>query len=129
MKHLFLVNPTAGPYDRSHELAVKLSDQLDGLGLDWEIQVTQYPGHGAALARAAAGSGQEVRIYASPSTGYRLGDIYVTYTDADGDGICDNCPAAQTTTSSRGQGNAWHHTEHAGHGHQTGHHWGGHHGC
>ena len=51
------------------------------------------------------------------------------YTDADGDGICDNCPAAQTTTSSRGQGNAWHHTEHAGHGHQTGHHWGGHHGC
>lgn len=51
------------------------------------------------------------------------------YTDANGDGICDNCPAAQTTTSSRGQGNAWHHTEHAGHGHQTGHHWGGHHGC
>ena len=51
------------------------------------------------------------------------------YTDADGDGLCDNCPAAQTTTSSRGQGNAWHHTEHAGHGHQTGHHWGGHHGC
>lgn len=44
------------------------------------------------------------------------------YTDADGDGICDNCPAAQTTTSTRGQGNAWH-------GHQTGHHWGGHHGC
>ena len=51
------------------------------------------------------------------------------FTDADGDGICDNCPAAQTTTSSRGQGNAWHHTAHAGHGHQTGHHWGGHHGC
>ena len=53
----------------------------------------------------------------------------VTFVDSDGDGICDNCPAAQTTTSSRGQGNAWHHTEHAGHGHQTGHHWGGHHGC
>lgn len=51
------------------------------------------------------------------------------FRDADGDGICDNCPAAQTTTSTRGQGNAWHHTEHAGHGHQTGHHWGGHHGC
>ena len=57
MKHLFLVNPTAGPYDRSHELTVKLSDQLDGLGLDWEVQVTQYPGHGAALARAAAEMG------------------------------------------------------------------------
>lgn len=51
------------------------------------------------------------------------------FRDANGDGICDNCPAAQTTTSSRGQGNAWHHTEHSGHGHQTGHHLGGHHGC
>ena len=69
MKHLFLVNPTAGPYDRSHELTVKLSDQLDGLGLDWEVQVTQYPGHGAALARAAAETGQEVRIYACGGDG------------------------------------------------------------
>ena len=61
MKHLFLVNPTAGPYDRSHELTVKLSDQLDGLGLDWEVQVTPYPGHGAALARAAREMGLNVR--------------------------------------------------------------------
>ena len=67
--------------------------------------------------------------FAASSGAVQQPNTNCAFRDADGDGICDNCPAAQTTTSSRGQGNAWHHTEHAGHGHQTGHHWGGHHGC
>lgn len=69
MKHLFLINPTAGKYNRSQELTTKLSDQLSGLGLDWESQVTQYPGHATELTRAAAQSGDAVRIYACGGDG------------------------------------------------------------
>ncbi|OUQ26327.1 lipid kinase [Flavonifractor sp. An135] len=69
MKHLFLINPTAGMYNRSEELRHKLAHHLDGLGLDWEAAVTQYPGHAEELARSAAESGEEVRIYACGGDG------------------------------------------------------------
>lgn len=69
MKHLFLVNPTAGPYNRSYELTNKISDQLKGLGLSWSTQVTEYRGHATELARAAAERGDEVRIYACGGDG------------------------------------------------------------
>ena len=67
--------------------------------------------------------------FAASSGAVQQPNTNCAFRDADGNGICAVCGAAQTTTSSRGQGNAWHHTAHAGHGHQTGHHWGGHHGC
>lgn len=69
MRHLFLVNPTAGSYDRSHELVQKISDQLSGLGLHWEAQVTRHPGHAAQLAQEAACTGDDVRIYACGGDG------------------------------------------------------------
>lgn len=63
-------------------------DFSDGL---FEI-TTDIDGRGTLTIRGEDGEttdiaeeGEEVRIYASPSTGYRLGDIYVTYTDADKD--------------------------------------------
>ena len=69
MKHLFLINPSAGMYNRSEELRHKLSDHLDGLGLDWEAVVTRYPGHAAQLAEAAARTGEPVRLYACGGDG------------------------------------------------------------
>lgn len=54
MRHLFLINPHAGKYDRTQEMREKLRTALAGRDEPWEAAVTQYPGHGAELARAAA---------------------------------------------------------------------------
>ena len=64
MRHLFLINPHAGKYDRTQEMREKLRTALAGRDEPWEAAVTQYPGHGAELARAAAERGEPVRIYA-----------------------------------------------------------------
>ena len=65
MRHLFLINPHAGKYDRTQEMREKLRTALAGRDEPWEAAVTQYPGHGAELARAAAERGEPVRIYAA----------------------------------------------------------------
>ena len=64
VRHLFLINPHAGKYDRTQEMREKLRTALAGRDEPWEAAVTQYPGHGAELARAAAERGEPVRIYA-----------------------------------------------------------------
>lgn len=46
MKHLFIINPHAGKYDRSHEIREKVARVMEGRGKDYEILVTQYAGHG-----------------------------------------------------------------------------------
>lgn len=58
MRHLFLINPHAGKYDRTQEMREKLRTALAGRDEPWEAAVTQYPGHGAELARAAAERGE-----------------------------------------------------------------------
>ena len=50
MRHLFLINPHAGKYDRTQEMREKLRTALAGRDEPWEAAVTQYPGHGAELA-------------------------------------------------------------------------------
>ncbi len=69
VKHLFIINPMAGKYDRSHEVADKAEALMAGRGLDWEIKVTRSPGHGIELAREAAESGRPVRLYACGGDG------------------------------------------------------------
>ena len=69
MRHLFLINPHAGKYDRTQEMREKLRTALAGRDEPWEAAVTQYPGHGAELARAAAERGEPVRIYACGGDG------------------------------------------------------------
>lgn len=56
MRHLFLINPHAGKYDRTQEMREKLRTALAGRDEPWEAAVTQYPGHGA---RAGPGGGGE----------------------------------------------------------------------
>ena len=43
MKHLFLINPYAGKYDRTQEVREKLRTVLAGREDPWEVAVTQYP--------------------------------------------------------------------------------------
>jgi YegS/Rv2252/BmrU family lipid kinase len=69
LKHLFIINPAAGKYDRSHEVLEKLITLTDGLELNWDYVLTERPWHGAELARAAAEKGEPVRIYACGGDG------------------------------------------------------------
>ena len=57
MKHLFIVNPCAGKFDRSHELQTRVSAFMAGRNLDWEIVVTRYAGHAIEYAAKAPAAG------------------------------------------------------------------------
>ena len=62
MKHLFIINPAAGSRDRTKAY----TETIEALckGLDYRIEVSKAPGHCRDLAREAAESGEEYRIYA-----------------------------------------------------------------
>lgn len=69
MKHIFIINPTAGKKDctaRMMEMAKGLAARH---GLDVECILTKRPGHARETARSLAESGQEVRIYACGGDG------------------------------------------------------------
>lgn len=69
MKHLFLINPYAGKYDRSQEMREKIQTAMESRDDAWEIAVTRYPGHGVELVRAAAEAGEQLRVYACGGDG------------------------------------------------------------
>ncbi len=69
MKHLFIVNPAAGSYDRTQEYREKISAACDGKGVEYEIRISGGPGDCRNFARAAAESGEEYRIYACGGDG------------------------------------------------------------
>ncbi len=67
MKHLFIINPAAGSKDRTERYKAQIHAHCQGL--DYEIAVSKAPGHCTELARAAAQSGEEYRIYACGGDG------------------------------------------------------------
>lgn len=69
MKHLFIINPCAGKFDRSHELRQRIEAVMRGRNLEWEILVTQHPGHGREHVRRQAARGNPLRIYACGGDG------------------------------------------------------------
>ena len=69
MKHLFIINPAAGSRDRTESYSRKIREACEGRGLDYEIRVSDAPGGCARLAREAAASGEEYRIYACGGDG------------------------------------------------------------
>ncbi len=69
MKHFFIINPAAGKKDRTEELQSRISAACGARGLDFEIGVSAGPGGCAALARSAAASGREMRLYACGGDG------------------------------------------------------------
>ena len=60
MKHLFIINPAAG----KKESTVALDRLLSRLSFEHEVVYTKQAGDAERIARAAAQSGEEVRIYA-----------------------------------------------------------------
>lgn len=69
MKHLFLVNPAAGKCDRTVQLKSDVEAVLGSRGLDCEIHVSKGPGDCRRLARRAAETGEDLRIYACGGDG------------------------------------------------------------
>lgn len=67
MKHLFIINPAAGSKDRTQEYTSEINRLCKEL--DYEIRISKEPGHCTELAREAAESGEEYRIYACGGDG------------------------------------------------------------
>ena len=69
MRHLFIINPAAGSKDRTKEYSVAIHDICTARELDYRIEVSKAPGECTRIAREAARTGEEVRIYACGGDG------------------------------------------------------------
>ena len=67
MTHLFIINPAAGSHDRTAEYSAQIEKYC--AGLDCRIEVSSGPGQCARIAREAAESGKDYRIYACGGDG------------------------------------------------------------
>ena len=69
MKHLFIINPAAGSRDRSKQYRQIIESCCTQRGLTYEIAVSGAPGECTRIAREAAQTGEEYRIYACGGDG------------------------------------------------------------
>ena len=69
MKHLFIINPAAGSRDRTKDYTQAIEAACGKRGLDYRIEVSQGPGECRRLAREAAETGEDCRIYACGGDG------------------------------------------------------------
>ena len=69
MKHLFIVNPAASSRDRTKEYSQAITEQCEKRGLSYEIKVSAAPGDCKRIAKEAAATGEEYRIYACGGDG------------------------------------------------------------
>ena len=69
MTHLFIINPAAGSRDRTKQYTEAICAVCDARGLSYRIEVSAAPGDCRHIAREAAESGQQYRIYACGGDG------------------------------------------------------------
>ena len=69
MEHIFIINPAAGSRDRTADYSRAIAKACGSRGLNYQIQVSREPGDCRRLAREAAASGREVRLYACGGDG------------------------------------------------------------
>ena len=69
MTHLFIINPAAGSRDRTAMYTEAIEKACGARCLDYRIEVSGGPGECTRLAREAAQSGEEYRIYACGGDG------------------------------------------------------------
>ena len=69
MTHVFIINPAAGSRDRTKEYSKTIESLCDARGIPYRIAVSACPGDCRRIAREAAESGEEVRIYACGGDG------------------------------------------------------------
>ena len=69
MKHLFIINPAAGSYNRTEEYSGIIHKICRARKVDYEIRVSTAPGEATRITREAAQRGEEIRIYACGGDG------------------------------------------------------------
>jgi len=69
MKHLFIINPAAGSYNRTEEYSEVIHKVCRARKLTYEVRVSTAPGEATRIAREAAREGEEIRIYACGGDG------------------------------------------------------------
>ena len=69
MTHLFIINPAAGSRDRTEKYTKQIRKVCDVRGLAYRIEVSGAPGECCRIAREAAQTGEEYRIYACGGDG------------------------------------------------------------
>ena len=69
MTHLFIINPAAGSRDRTEKYTKQIRKVCDARGLHYRIEVSGAPGECCRIAREAAQTGEEYRIYACGGDG------------------------------------------------------------
>ena len=69
MKHLFIINPAAGSYNRTEEYSEVIHKVCRARKLTYEVRVSTAPGECARIAREAAQTGEELRLYACGGDG------------------------------------------------------------
>ncbi len=69
MTHLFIINPAAGSRDRTQQYTAEIEKLCAEKGAHYRIEVSQCPGDCTRIAREAAESGEEYRIYACGGDG------------------------------------------------------------
>ncbi len=69
MIHLFIINPAAGSRDRTKDYSTAIHDICTARDLQYRIEVSSAPGECTRLAREAAETGEEYRIYACGGDG------------------------------------------------------------
>ena len=69
MKHLFIINPAAGSYNRTQEYSDVIHKICRARKLRYEVRVSTAPGECTRIAREAASAGEEIRIYACGGDG------------------------------------------------------------
>ena len=69
MTHLFIINPAAGSRDRTRMYRENIEKICGSRGLSYRIEISGAPGECFRIAREAAQTGEEVRIYACGGDG------------------------------------------------------------
>ena len=69
MKHVFIINPAAGSRNRTQEYSEVIHKICRARKLAYEVRVSTAPGECARIAREAASSGEELRLYACGGDG------------------------------------------------------------
>ena len=69
MTHLFIINPAAGSRDRTEVYRKNIHEICKSKSVEYEIRVSEQPGHCRRIAREAAESGKPYRLYACGGDG------------------------------------------------------------
>ena len=69
MKHLFIINPAAGSRNRTDDYSEVIHKVCRARKLNYEVRVSTAPGECNRIAREAARTGEELRIYACGGDG------------------------------------------------------------